>query len=245
MKNLAQTKVGSIVASNFRTSKVLTSYGIDFCCKGGITLEEACANHHISLDQVINELQDSFATEDAYGFEQMELDELIRVIIKVHHKYIESTTPALQIYLDKLCNVHGERHPELFKIRDLFHDASVALATHMKKEEMVLFPYIQAMVEADKNGFVLSKPHFGDIDNPIRMMEDEHQTEGERFSEISRLSNNYTCPADGCQTYWVAYALLKEFEEDLHTHIHLENNILFPRAKEMFSVFKFQKNKNG
>ena len=237
MENLAKIKVGEIVASNFKTSKVLTSYGIDFCCKGGITLEEACTNHEVSLDQVINELQDSFVTEDIYGYEQMGLDDLIELIINVHHKYIESTTPALQVYLDKLCNVHGDRHPELFKIRNLFYDTSVALTAHMQKEESVLFPYIQKMVAAKKDGFVLSKPHFGDINNPISMMEEEHQTEGKRFGEISKLSNGYTCPADGCKTYWVAYAMLKEFEEDLHKHIHLENNILFPKAIKLFKSF--------
>lgn len=238
MENLAKTKVGKIVATNFRTSKVLTSYGIDFCCKGGITLEEACNNNQVSLNQIINELEESFKTSDTYAYEQLSPTELINVIVSVHHNYVEATIPALRAYLEKLGTVHGERHPELHEIRDLFFDAADALTVHMKKEELILFPYIQAMVDAEEKGFPLSKPHFGDIENPITMMEHEHETEGNRFREMARLSGNYTCPPDGCQTYWVAYALLKEFEEDLHKHIHLENNILFPKARKMFVEFQ-------
>ena len=100
----------------------------------------------------------------------------------------------------------------------------------MKKEELILFPYIRKMVKAKKFGESLPKSHFGNVENPIAMMEHEHDTEGERFRKIYRLSSNYTTPADGCTTYRVAFAMLQEFEEDLHEHIHLENNILFPKA---------------
>lgn len=235
MKNLAKTKVGKIVATNFRTSKVLTSYGIDFCCKGGITLEEACKNGNVAIEQVIRELKESIKTADSYGYERLPLDDLIQLIVNVHHKYVEATIPALLAYLDKLSNVHGDRHPELHEIKGLFNLTATALKDHMAKEELVLFPYIQAMVQADKSGFPLARPHFGDINNPISVMEDEHESEGNRLRKIAELSEHYQCPPDGCQTYWVAYALLKEFEEDLHTHIHLENNILFPRARHLFS----------
>jgi len=239
MENLAQTKVGKIVANNYRTSTVLTAHGIDFCCKGGITLEEACQNKGVAVDDIISQLEDTFKTADELAFEDLKPTELIHRIVTVHHKYVEATIPALQAYMEKLCTVHGERHPELYKIRDLFTGAAEALTAHMKKEELVLFPYIEAMEEAKTNDFELSKPHFGDIENPIRMMEDEHSTEGERFEEIARLSDNYTCPPDGCQTYWVAYALLREFEDDLHKHIHLENNILFPKARKLYASFDF------
>ncbi len=234
MENLIQTKVGKIVANNYRTSTVLTAYGIDFCCNGGITLEEACLKRDIPVDQVIRELKLSAATRDSFGYDQMGAKELIHVILNVHHTYIEATTPALRTYLDKLCEVHGGRHPELYEIRALFFKSADALAYHMNKEELVLFPYVLAMAEAKKNEFPLAWPHFGDVQNPISMMEEEHQTEGERFHKIAELSNDYTCPSDDCQTYRVTYALLKEFEEDLHRHIHLENNLLFPLATKMF-----------
>jgi regulator of cell morphogenesis and NO signaling len=240
MKNLANIKVGKIVSANFRASKVLTSYDIDFCCKGGITLEEACKNKQVSLDQVIKDLEESFKTNDGANYEDISATDLISQIVSVHHKYVETTVPALLTYLNKLCSVHGDRHPELFKIRELFEGGASALGEHMKKEELVLFPFIQAMEAAQEGNFPLSRPHFGTIENPIAVMEAEHENEGDRFREISVLTNNYTCPPDGCQTFWVTYAMLQEFEQDLHKHIHLENNILFLKAKEMFKQFDFQ-----
>ena len=152
---------------------------------------------------------------------------------------VRVTIPALRAYLEKLCRVHGDRHPELFEINELFIAGSAALLSHMEKEEQVLFPYIKAMVESKTKGFPLSKPHFGDIENPIQVMEQEHEDEGERFRQIAELTNQYECPPDGCQTYKVAYAMLQEFEEDLHKHIHLENNILFPAARELYKEISF------
>lgn len=239
MKNLAQTKVGAIVASNFRTSRVLTAHHIDFCCGGGITLEEACRNKKQDLNMVLQELEETFKTKDGFNFQELELDQLIDTIVNVHHSYILATIPALRAYLEKLCRVHGDRHPELFEINELFIVGSAALLSHMEKEEQVLFPYIKAMVESKTKGFPLSKPHFGDIENPIQVMEQEHEDEGARFHQIAELTNQYACPPDGCQTYKVAYAMLQEFEEDLHKHIHLENNILFPAARELYKEISF------
>lgn len=239
MKNLAQTKVGAIVASNFRASRVLTAHHIDFCCGGGITLEEACRNKEQDLNVVLRELEETFKTKDDFNFQELELDQLIDTIVNVHHSYVRVTIPALRAYLEKLCRVHGDRHPELFGINELFIAGSAALLSHMEKEEQVLFPYIKAMVESKTKGFPLSKPHFGDIENPIQVMEQEHEDEGERFHQIAELTNQYECPPDGCQTYKVAYAMLQEFEEDLHKHIHLENNILFPAARELYKEISF------
>ena len=163
------------------------------------------------------------------------MTDLVDHIVGVHHKYVETTIPALKFYLDKIAKVHGNNHPELLEIRDEFFKTADALTSHMKKEEFILFPYIKAMESARKNHFPLSPAHFGGIENPIAMMEEEHDTEGERFRKISALSNNYTPPSDACQTYKVAFAMLQEFENDLHTHIHLENNILFPESKEVFA----------
>ncbi len=239
MENLAQTKVGKIVATNYKTSAVFTSHKIDFCCGGGITLEEACKNKNQDLTQVMVELEEAFKIKDVHNWEEMELEQLIDMIIDVHHSYVLATIPALQLYLEKLCRVHGSRHPELYEIRTLFEEGEAALRNHMKKEEMILFPYIKAMVQAKRNEFPLSKPHFQDINNPIQIMESEHEDEGERYRKIAQLTDNYNCPPDGCQTYRVTYAILKEFEEDLHKHIHLENNILFPAAQKLFQEFSF------
>jgi regulator of cell morphogenesis and NO signaling len=234
MNQLAEKKVGKIVADNFRTAKVFTEYGIDFCCKGGIKLSEACETRGLDTEKVIEELLQVFQTADSTNYLGMGMAELVDHIVKVHHSYVENTIPALKFYLDKINRVHGDRHPELEEIKNQFFEAADALTVHMKKEEFILFPYIKAMEEAMKNDFHLSAPHFGHIDNPIAMMEHEHDTEGERFRKISALSNSYTPPSDACQTYRVAFAMLEEFENDLHTHIHLENNILFPVAQQVF-----------
>lgn len=236
IKELENRKVGAIVAENFKTAKVFTQYGIDFCCKGGISLKEACSKNGADLQVVTEELQKATLLPEEVHYTDFGLSQLIDHIVNTHHQYVEDTIPALKAYLQKLATVHGERHPELFQIKDEFMAASDALTTHMKKEELILFPYVKAMEEAEKSGFPLSKPHFGHIDNPISMMEHEHDTEGERFRTISRLSDGYTTPSDGCQTYRVAFAMLREFESDLHTHIHLENNILFPKASALYKI---------
>jgi regulator of cell morphogenesis and NO signaling len=236
MENLAEKKVGRIVADNFRTAQVFSQYGIDFCCKGGITLQAACELNGASVDSVLNDLEKTMTSPEEVHFKDFGMTDLIEYIVNMHHRYVEKTIPALKAYLQKLEHVHGDRHPELFEIRRLFFEAADALTVHMKKEELILFPYIKAMEEAYKSHFPLSKPHFGHIENPIHMMEDDHSAEGERFRIISELSHGYTPPRDGCQTYRVAFAMLEEFEYDLHTHIHLENNILFPKALEAFDL---------
>lgn len=235
IKELENRKVGAIVADNFKTAKVFTKYGIDFCCKGGISLAEACSKNEVNLEEVTADLQKATILPDDVNYTDLGLTKLIDYIIDTHHQYVENAIPALKAYLVKLATVHGERHPELFQIRDEFMATSDALTSHMKKEELILFPYIKAMEEAEKSHFNLSKPHFGHIENPIQMMEEEHDTEGERFRTISKLSDGYKTPSDGCQTYRVAFEMLKEFESDLHTHIHLENNILFPKATSLYN----------
>ena len=239
MKNLADTEIGKIVTENYRAALVLTAHRIDFCCGGGVTLEEACHKQHADLNQVMAELSEVLKTPDSSGYAEMDIESLIGHIVSEHHRYVSATAPALRTYLDKLCNVHGANHPELFQIRDLFYEGVAALLDHMNREELVLFPYISAMVQSLRNSFPLSPPHFGDIENPLHVMEQEHEEEGSRFKKIAELSNHYQCPTDGCQTYKVAYAMLSEFEDDLHTHIHLENNILFPEARKLYNQFQF------
>lgn len=235
MNEIAEKKVGNIVAENFRTAKIFTDYGIDFCCKGGIKLSDACEKKGVDLEEISAVLEQIVKQKDETHYQDFGMADLVDHIVGVHHKYVETTIPALKFYLDKIAKVHGDNHPELLVIRDEFFNTADALTAHMKKEEFILFPYIKAMEAARIGNFPLSPAHFGDIENPIAMMEEEHETEGDRFRKISELSNNYTPPADACQTYKVAFAMLQEFENDLHTHIHLENNILFPEAKEAFS----------
>lgn len=140
-------------------------------------------------------------------------------------------------YLDKLCKVHGERHPELFEINNLFKISAAELLNHLQKEEIILFPFIKTMSDAIKNHETIQQPGFGTVDNPIAVLQYDHETEGNLFAKISELSNEYNPPIDACQTYKVTFAMLKEYEQDLHKHIHLENNILFHKAKELEQRF--------
>ena len=174
---------------------------------------------------------------ETIDYKSWPLDLLAEYIEKKHHRYVEEKTPILRQFLDKLCKVHGERHPELFKINELFTASSGELASHMKKEELILFPFIKKMVKAKLENSAVQSPQFGTVENPIAMMMEEHDNEGSRFREIDALTNNYTPPADACNTYKVTYAMLQEFEKDLHLHIHLENNILFPEAIKLEQQF--------
>lgn len=230
-----QRTIGSIVADDYRTAAVFNAHGIDFCCKGGRTIAEVCRTKAIDPRTLEAELHQAVSREGGASDDvrHWSLARLIEHIEHVHHRYVESRTVTLLQFLDKLCKVHGDRHPELFTIREEFQACAGAMAAHMKKEELVLFPYINQLEKAAQHGTAPPTPHFGTVENPIAMMEHEHDAEGERFRRIAELSSDYTNPPDGCTTYGTAYAMLREFEEDLHRHIHLENNILFPRAKAL------------
>lgn len=232
MENLKNKTIGSFVAQDFRTAAVFTKYQIDFCCKGNRTVTEVCEKQQIDADVLLQNVYDVLQSEkgNTIDFNSWPLDLLVDYIEKTHHRYVEDKSTVIVQFLDKLCSVHGAAHPELFKINELFTAGSGELSQHMKKEELMLFPFIKRMVKTKESNGVLSQPSFGTVANPIAMMMQEHENEGDRFGEIAILTNNYTPPSDGCTTYKVTFAMLKEFEEDLHKHIHLENNILFPKA---------------
>ncbi len=227
--------IGELVAQSYRTAAVFKKYKIDFCCNGNRTISEACENKNLETASVIQnlELAMQYSSESTTDYKSWPIDLLADYIEKKHHRYVEEKTQEIRPYLDKICRVHGNHHPELFEINALFREATENLAMHMKKEELILFPFIREMVLVKKNGIPFPKPHFGTVQNPIQMMMHEHDNEGERFRKIETLSNHYTPPNDACNTYRVTFALLKEFEADLHLHIHLENNILFPAATEL------------
>ena len=235
MKLTPERTIGSIVAEDQRAATTLTRHGIDFCCKGGRTVEEVCRTKGLDATELEQEIRadlarDTRANED---FRHWPLQRLVEHIEQVHHSYVQARTPIIQQYLTKLGKVHGERHPELFQIADEFESCAHAMAAHMKKEELMLFPYIVRLERARSAGTSIEAPHFGTVNNPVRMMMHEHDTEGDRFRRIVELSYGYALPPDGCATYSAAMLALKEFEADLHQHIHLENNILFPRAVEL------------
>ncbi|AYO57241.1 iron-sulfur cluster repair di-iron protein [Chryseobacterium sp. 6424] len=236
---LTQEKtIGNIVAENFRAATVFKKYHIDFCCKGGRTIEEACENKKVEPETIYRELEEITAQKsDEIDFNTWPLDLLADYVEKTHHRYVEEKTAMLIPYLNKLCKVHGDRHPELFEINRLFLESAQDLGAHLKKEELILFPFIRKMVAAQRSGQDLERPNFGTVENPVAMMKHEHEAEGERFVKISELTNGYQFPADACGTYQVTFRMLEDFENDLHKHIHLENNILFPKAIALEKTF--------
>ena len=230
MNHTIDKTIGQMVAEDYRTAQIFKNYKIDFCCKGNRTLQEVTEKKGLNLDSLIEEL-DTIQNQDEGDqpdFKTWPLDLLIDYIEKKHHRYVEQQIPILKQYLSKLCKVHGARHPKLLDIFEHFNASAGELAMHMKKEELVLFPWIRKMVNNPAN---FEHPHFETVKSPIKMMMEEHDNEGERFRKIAESSNDYTPPSDACNTYRVTFSLLQEFEEDLHRHIHLENNILFPKAE--------------
>lgn len=227
--------IGELVAQDYRAASVFKKYGIDFCCQGNRTIEDACVAKNLDSKSVVTDLNSINQKRDTRStdYQSWPLDLLADYIEKKHHRYVQEKTLEIQPYLDKICKVHGKQHPELFEIKNEFDASAGELAAHMKKEELILFPFVKKMVKAKMEGAKVDAAHFGTVKNPIQMMMDEHTVEGERFRKIEGLSNHYTPPQDACNTYRVTFALLKEFEQDLHLHIHLENNILFPKAIEM------------
>lgn len=224
--------IGELVAHDYRTASVFGNYGIDFCCQGNRTIHDACKGKNIDPEVVLNDLENVISEQGntATDYKSWPLDLLADYIEKKHHRYVEDKILEIKPYLEKICKVHGEHHPELFEIQEQFNASAGELAAHMKKEEFILFPFVRKLAKAKHDHLKVSAPPFGTVQNPVQMMMNEHATEGDRFSRIESLSNHYTPPQDGCNTYKVTFALLKEFEQDLHLHIHLENNILFPET---------------
>lgn len=227
--------IGELVAKDYRTASVFKKYGIDFCCQGNRTIDEACQKKNIDSKSVVNDLDAIIQAqgENTTDYKSWPLDLLADYIEKKHHRYVVEKTAEILPYLDKICRVHGDRHPELFEINEHFNKTAGELAMHMKKEELILFPFVRKLAQAKQEGSNVVAPPFGTVQNPIEAMMQEHTNEGDRFRKIEELSNNYTPPQDACNTYGVTLGLLKEFEQDLHLHIHLENNILFPKAIEL------------
>lgn len=224
--------IGELVANDYRTASVFKSYGIDFCCNGNRTISAACDKAAIDSNKLIASLEQAAQSQssDSADYNSWPLDLLADYIEKKHHRYVEEKTVEITPFLQKVVRVHGNQHPELFEIERLFSESAGELAMHMKKEELVLFPFIRKMVLSKQQKREAGVPHYGTVENPIAMMKHDHDVEGERFRKIAELANGYQPPQDACNTYKVTFALLKEFEADLHLHIHLENNILFPKA---------------
>lgn len=226
------TTIGELVASDFRKAEVFRKFGLDFCCRGHKTIQDACAEKGIDslkVEQALAEIENASGNK-TQDFNNWELDFLTDFIVNTHHKYVIDSLPMLYEFSAKVAKVHGDAHPEVIEVEQLFTAIAEELESHMPKEEMILFPYIKQLVQAKKTGVPCPKPGFGTIKNPINMMEAEHETAGGFQMRLNEITDNFTPPEDACSTYKVLYAKLKEFETDLFQHIHLENNILFKKA---------------
>lgn len=218
-------------------TRIFEKLGIDYCCGGGKSLEEACAASNLSPEEVLDSLE--LAEETARtkqkdrNWQAEPLAELIDHIKGTHHKYTREEIARLGPLFDKVVSVHGKNHPELQQVRTVFHGLAQELSSHMMKEEVVLFPYIVRMEEAVIQKEPVMPAPFGTVQNPVAMMMHEHDSAGDALKAMRQASAGYTPPGDACVSYQTLYRALADFEKDLHQHIHLENNILFPRAIEM------------
>jgi regulator of cell morphogenesis and NO signaling len=225
-----ELSLGDIVTANFKAAAVFEKYHMDFCCQGNRNFVDACDKAGLKPETIANEINKLGQNDAPVDFTQWPLDQLSDYIYRRHHSYVEQATPLIKKLLDKICSVHASFHPELLEIRDIFNKTSGELAMHMKKEELILFPFIKKLERVRQEGGNASSKLFKSVSSPIQSLEEEHKDEGEQLQRMAELSNNFTPPEDACLTYTTTYKALKDYELDIHQHIHLENNVLFPAA---------------
>ena len=235
-ESLSSLSLAQIVNSNHQAASVFEKYHLDFCCKGKRSLEQACTEQQLSVSKVTEDLQNIFAKDNnsTVDFEKMNLTQLADYIVQTHHAYVKNEMPQIYAYLERISSKHGERHPELFKIFQTFSAVKEEMEGHMKKEELILFPRIKELEKLVNNENANLQLNLGYLQSPITVMEQEHDHAGALLNDIRILSNDYTPPQDACTTYCLSFAALKAFELDLHHHVHLENNMLFPKAINTF-----------
>lgn len=237
MTATATKTVREFAVENPNATRIFESLGIDYCCGGHKPLTEACAAANVSIDDVLTRLEQAeaqAAQNAAYRDWQKEsVTALIDHIVSTHHMYVKSESPRIQQLLAKVVSVHGQNHPELLRVQEIFSALAQELASHLMKEEQILFPYLVQMDAATGTAASAPSSCFGTVQNPIRMMMFEHDSAGDALRDLREVTSNYATPADACITYKTLYQAIEAFEKDLHQHIHLENNILFPRSLEM------------
>ena len=237
MTNISERTLASIVSEKYQTVPVLEKYNLDFCCKGKRTLSEACIEKGLPTDAISKELEaiSDIEYKPHMPFIEMDAEQLINHILTHHHFNIKQSMPSIMSHLEKVATKHGNSHFYMLKVRLLFSEIKEEMTMHMQKEEQLLFPRIkeiEAMFTQNKKVTLTD----GFIRLPVNMMETEHDHAGAIMNNIRQLTNNYSAPVDACTTFKLSLAELKEFEEDLHRHVHLENNLLFPLAKKNVST---------
>jgi regulator of cell morphogenesis and NO signaling len=227
-----QETLGQIAAKDLRKAEVFKKYGLDFCCGGKKTVKQACLDKGIDATKVEYELQqvDKNSGARPMPYDEWSVDFLADYIVNTHHSYVKKSLPEIRGYAFKVAQVHGALHPELFSIRQLVEKIFAEFSEHLRKEEEILFPFIKKLAASAPSQGTENSCQVSTIQSPITVMETEHEMAGKDLEEIRVLSNNYSLPEDACASYSLLFRMLDEFENDLHIHVHLENNILFPKA---------------
>jgi regulator of cell morphogenesis and NO signaling len=237
MSASAMKTVGELAVENPHATRVFEKLGIDYCCGGQRPLSEACAAAKVSVDAVLTGLEQAEAqaaeTAQQKNWQAESISALVGHIVSTHHVYVKEEVPRIYELAAKVFSVHGKNHPELERVQQLIGELGEELFAHLSKEEQILFPYLVQAERAVQTGGPTPHSCFGTVQNPVRMMMMEHDAAGDALRELRSITPNYAAPADACTTYKTLYQAMDAFEKDLHQHIHLENNILFPRALEM------------
>ncbi len=232
--SLANKKLSEIVSEFPFVAGLLENHDLDYCCKGKQTLEVACvsaAKLEAVEEELISLINEKGLNSKDFNPDSLSNSELVDHIINKHHAYVTTAMPLISAHLFKVSSKHGERHPELHEINSIFEKVVEEMSSHMQKEEKILFPAIKEMQRLAQSGGGSMDPEM--LKGPMQVMEMEHETVGELLADIKKLSLRYTPPADACMTYRISFDELREFEEDLHRHVHLENNVLFPRVRNL------------
>ena len=237
MSVTTEKTVRELALENPAATRVFEKLGIDYCCGGNKSLEQACRAANLPLDKVLDSLESAMQSaqpvQKDHKWPSEMLADLAAHIRNTHHKYTREEIARLGPLFNKVCSVHGKNHPELLQVRASFQGLAQELTMHMMKEENVLFPYIVRMEESVMEKVPVLPPPFGSVQNPVSMMEHEHESAGDALRAMREATGGYAPPPDACISYQTLFQALVEFEGDLHQHIHLENNILFPRAIAM------------
>ncbi|OIP00441.1 MAG: iron-sulfur cluster repair di-iron protein [Bacteroidetes bacterium CG2_30_33_31] len=229
---ISELSIGEIVAKDIRKIDVFRKYGIDFCCGGEKTLTKVCEENGLSQTQLEIELSkvENTIVSANIDYNNWEIDFLADYIINIHHKYVKANLDLINELALKVANVHGDLHPEIIKISEIFSNVNNVFTKHLYNEEKSVFPYIKKLVAIKNGNQEIAKIKTSEIASPIESLKKEHDEAGDDFKEMRRISKNFLLPTDACNSYTYLYKKLEEFEEKLHEHVHLENNILFPKA---------------
>lgn len=228
------TTVRDLAVTMPGATRVFEKLGIDYCCGGHRTLADACVKAKVPVEQVTTSLaQAGAAPEEDANWSTTSLTTLIQHIVEKHHIFTKDELPRLEKLMNKVCTVHGAQHPELLQLQPVFLALKQELEPHLFKEEQVLFPYVTKLEAAFTKGSLIPMSCFGTVQNPVRMMMLEHEAAGDLLKEMRTITQDYAVPADVCMSYQTLYQALADLEADLHQHIHLENNLLFPKALAM------------